>query len=280
MSRKSFYQALCINSDTFTDLNSANISLSDTFNNYHTYTIDWTPDQIQWSVDGQVGRTVKRSDTWNSTSNRYDFPQTPCRVQLSVWPGGAPSNAPGTIQWAGGPIDWNSQDIQAHGYDYAIVSEVDIECYQPPNGAHVTGKQSYIYDNLACTNQSIEVSDKPTILKSLLGTGTNMSADYPSNPSAKASQSATVPGLTGAGPGTDGTRGDAGQGQGGGSGGGSGGSSAGAGGGASASLNSAASTQTSFSQGVAKGGAAGRTDKVLQGSMFAGLMAIIGLCLL
>ena len=107
-----------------------------------------------------------------------------------------------------------------------------------------------------------------------------MSADYPSNPSAKASQSATVPGLTGAGPGTDGTRGDAGQGQGGGSGGGSGGSSAGAGGGASASLNSAASTQTSFSQGVAKGGAAGRTDKVLQGSMFAGLMAIIGLCLL
>jgi len=41
--------------------NGGNISLSDTFNNYHTYEIDWTPDEITWKIDGQVGRSKKRS---------------------------------------------------------------------------------------------------------------------------------------------------------------------------------------------------------------------------
>lgn len=79
------------------DDNSGNISLSDTYNNFHTYEIDWTPDQISWLVDGQVGRTKKRADTWNATTNQWDFPQTPARVQLSIWPGGLATNAAGTI---------------------------------------------------------------------------------------------------------------------------------------------------------------------------------------
>lgn len=83
--------------------NSGNITLSNTFDNFHTYEINWTPDEITWLVDGQVGRTKKRSETWNATSNQWAFPQTPSRVQISIWPGGASTNAPGTVQWAGGP---------------------------------------------------------------------------------------------------------------------------------------------------------------------------------
>ena len=58
--------------------NSDNISdISDTFSDWHTYTVDWQPDQITWSVDGVVGRTKTRASTWNSTSQLYNYPQTP-----------------------------------------------------------------------------------------------------------------------------------------------------------------------------------------------------------
>lgn len=75
---------------------------TDTFNNYHTYEIDWTPESIKWSINGEELRTVNKADTWNSTKNRFDYPQTPARVQLSLWPAGLPSNGEGTIEWAGG----------------------------------------------------------------------------------------------------------------------------------------------------------------------------------
>ncbi|KAL6399226.1 putative cell wall glucanase (Utr2) [Ilyonectria robusta] len=109
--------------------NSANISVSDTFDNFHEYEVRWTPDQIEWLIDGKVGRTTKKADTWNATSQNFEYPQTPARVQLSLWPGGLASNAKGTIDWAGGEINWDHSDIKNYGYFFATVAEVDIECY-------------------------------------------------------------------------------------------------------------------------------------------------------
>lgn len=185
--------------------NGGNISLSDTFNNFHTYEIDWTPEEITWSIDGQVGRTLKKSDTYNSTTKVYDYPQTPSRVQLSLWPGGLASNDEGTIKWAGGEIDWNSQDIQDNGYYYVTFKDVSVQCYDPPSDATKKGTKSYIYDNAAGLEGNVVLSDKGTILKSFIGSGTNMTAEKP-----KASSTAkkntedkeeveTVPGSTGAG---------------------------------------------------------------------------------
>ncbi|KAL3421441.1 glycosyl hydrolase family 16 [Phlyctema vagabunda] len=182
--------------------NSGNITLSDTFNNYHTYEINWTPDQITWSVDGQVGRTKKRSETWNATSNQWDFPQTPARVQLSIWPGGLASNAKGTIDWAGGEIDWNSQDIQSNGYDYAMFESVSVECFDASSAPGTNKKTSYTYKSDVGTNDTVVDGDKPTILKSLLGTGTNMSAGLLQSSASATAE--TIPGLSGAGPGTNG----------------------------------------------------------------------------
>lgn len=211
-----------------TDQNGQNITLSDTFNNYHTYTIDWTPEQITWSIDGQVGRVKKRSDTWNSTANRYDYPQTPARVQLSLWPGGLPTNGEGTINWAGGLVDWdNSEDIKNNGYYYASIKDVSIQCYDPPSGTKKSGSTSYVITKKPGTQDTVEITDKGTVLKSLRGSGTNMSAEEPSAaplpstsskagtqsqtsssaPAASSTEVATVPGLTGVGPGTDGQRG-------------------------------------------------------------------------
>ena len=60
----------------------------------HTYSIDWTSQQIQWIIDGTVVRTLGYSDA-NGGNN---FPQTPMKVKLGVWAGGDSSNAPGVIR--------------------------------------------------------------------------------------------------------------------------------------------------------------------------------------
>lgn len=149
-------------------------------------------------IDGKVGRTKLRSETWNATSQSWKFPQTPARVQLSIWPGGLASNAPGTIAWAGGEINWESDDIKKAGYYYATVSEVSIECYQGRD----KGK-SYTFDNARATNDTVVTGDKNTVMGSLLASGLDMDKgkEKPSSASAtdkddkaKKTQAATVPG--------------------------------------------------------------------------------------
>ncbi|KAK9470011.1 concanavalin A-like lectin/glucanase domain-containing protein [Dipodascopsis tothii] len=156
--------------------NEIDVNLTDTFSNYHTYEYDWQEDSITWSIDGQVGRTLHKNDTYNSTSGGYNFPQTPSRVELSIWPGGLSTNSEGTIQWAGGEVDWNSVDIEKYGYDYAIVRSVSIECYDPPSGANITGSKSYRYVNRDATADSVSITDDDTVLASFANTGLNMTA--------------------------------------------------------------------------------------------------------
>lgn len=68
--------------------------------NFHTYTIDWTPDALTWSLDGNVVRTLP-------SDNPQGYPQTPMQIIAGVWAGGDPDNAQGTIEWAGGLTDFS-----------------------------------------------------------------------------------------------------------------------------------------------------------------------------
>lgn len=199
--------ALHGNANPCVDGNSANISLSNTFTTFHDYEIDWTPDSITWKVDGQVGRVKKRSETWNATDNKWHYPQTPSRVQLSLWPGGLDTNAKGTIDWAGGKIDWNSQDIQRQGYYYAIVESVEVTCYDAKTAPGTNKGSAYWYDDIAGTNDTVVDGKKNTILKSLLGTGTDMDIEDPAQASGVPKSSASkapeqVPGQSGMGVGS------------------------------------------------------------------------------
>ena len=148
--------------------------MTDSYNEWHDYEIQWTPDEIRWLIDGKVGRTKKRSETWNATSNQWAFPQTPSRVQLSIWPGGLESNAKGTIDWAGGVIDWNSDEIKANGYYFASFKEIKVECYKTSSPPGTNKGVSYYYNDISATNNTVVDGNKPTILKSFLGTGTDM----------------------------------------------------------------------------------------------------------
>lgn len=58
---------------------------------FSTYTIDWTADQITWSVNGNPVRTLSASSTGG-----YPYPQTPMMIKVGAWSGGDASNAEGT----------------------------------------------------------------------------------------------------------------------------------------------------------------------------------------
>lgn len=177
--------------------------------NYHTYEIDWTPDTITWKVDGQVGRTKQRKDTWNATSNQWMFPQSPARVQLSLWPAGLASNGQGTIDWAGGLVDWQSADIKNNGYYYAAFESVTMTCYNAASAPGTNKNKSYYFNGYSGTNDTVVDSSNATILASFQGTGLDMDAGAPvvvSGTTAAPSATATaesVPGLSGGSPGVD-----------------------------------------------------------------------------
>ncbi|KAI1201191.1 glycoside hydrolase family 16 protein [Nemania serpens] len=259
--------------------NSGNITgVSNTNTEWHEYEIRWTPDKIEWYLDGELGRTQLKSDTWNKTANQWDFPQTPARVQLSIWPGGAASNGKGTIDWAGGPINWDSDTIKKDKYYYASVGEVSIECYKTSSAPGTNSGKSYTYNNWLATNNTVIDGDKDTVLKSLLGSGLDMDADYPKTSGAQTSQE-VIPGLSGGGVGTNGqAAGDAngGSNSNNGGGGGSGSGAAPPDGGSSDCNNGFSQDCSAGSSGNTKNQGT-RQEHVLGTSAFAALVAVAGM---
>ena len=238
---------------------------SDSFENFHTYEIDWTPDAVTWYLDGKSVRVLNKDQTYNATSKQFMFPQTPARLELSLWPGGLASNAEGTIEWAGGEIDWNSQDMQNPGYYYAIFSNVSITCYDPPSGANVHGNNAYIYTNSALTNDTVEIVNNSTVLVNFADTGLNMTAGASTSTASAASSSSTVadsiPGQSGG----DGAHG-------------AGDSSSSS---TTATSSGASATSTGFNQGSGSGttktGTASVNENMFQSSIFAVLVAVVAL---
>ncbi|KAI0148430.1 hypothetical protein GGR57DRAFT_505221 [Xylariaceae sp. FL1272] len=167
--------------------------LSNVNENFHTYTVEWLPESIKWYVDGKLEMTRLKSDTWNATGNQWDFPQTPARIQLSVWPGGASSNAPGTIEWAGGPIDWDSDAIKNDGYYYATIGEVTFDCYQTSKPPGTNSGKSYTYTGVSGLNNTVEDGDKDTTLASIFNSGLDPNKSQDDDEPSQ-STAATVPG--------------------------------------------------------------------------------------
>ncbi|KAF2226541.1 concanavalin A-like lectin/glucanase domain-containing protein [Elsinoe ampelina] len=70
----------------------------------HTYTLTWTPSQLVYSIDGVQMRVLNAADA-NGGNN---YPQTPMKVKLGSWAGGAPDSPAGTAEWAGGRTDYSA----------------------------------------------------------------------------------------------------------------------------------------------------------------------------
>lgn len=235
----------------------------DTFNDWHTYEIDWTPEKVDWVVDGSVRRTLKKADTYNETSKQYEFPQTPSRLQMSLWPAGQASNAQGTIDWAGGDIDWNSEDIQTVGYDYAMVGEVSVQCYDAPSDVTKTGDNAYIYTKSSAMESDISITDNSTVLASLGATGLDMDLGADKS-SASSSASNSIPTSNGGSGGMTSNITSSGE------------SNSSSSSGTSTTDSSGTST-SGFTQGTATqdSGAASQNERVLRGSLFGVLVALV-----
>ncbi|KAL8831540.1 MAG: hypothetical protein Q9191_000818 [Dirinaria sp. TL-2023a] len=104
---------------------------------FHTYTIDWTADQIAWQIDGTTVRTLTPE-----TAEAGQYPQTPMMIKVGSWSGGDPSNAPGTVQWAGGPTDYSAGPYTMYVKSIAVTD-------------YSTGSQ-YTYSGTDGTWQSIK----------------------------------------------------------------------------------------------------------------------------
>ncbi|CCE63815.1 hypothetical protein TPHA_0F03340 [Tetrapisispora phaffii CBS 4417] len=173
--------------------NSANISTTDTFSNFHTYEIDWQEDKTVWSIDGVVGRTLYKNETYNATTGVYRYPQTPSRIQISIWPGGDSSQGQGTIEWAGGAIDWDAEDISDPGYYYMILNEANITCYDPPKGTTKNGTSSYKFvSSDSFLEKDVAIVDANMILKNLGDSGLTNYTSSSSSSSSSAKTSKTT----------------------------------------------------------------------------------------
>jgi beta-glucanase (GH16 family) len=139
--------------------------LTDSYSNYHEYTLDWQPDQLQFLIDGKVVRTV----TKDSTGGKY--PTTPARIEMSLWPAGIDGSPKGTIEWAGGMIDWSDPDYIAAGHFAALVQSVTVKCTKETGtNANVKNATSYVYGQNGTNNiPGISVTNRSTLLNGAMG---------------------------------------------------------------------------------------------------------------
>lgn len=81
-------------------------NLNDPQGTFHTYTMDWSPERLNWEVDGKVIRTFKYSESTTKSGSAYQYPQTPSKFQLGIWAGGDPGQNSGTKVSGSLPTSW------------------------------------------------------------------------------------------------------------------------------------------------------------------------------
>lgn len=252
--------------------NSANLTVPNTNTDWHTYEIDWQEDSLTWSVDGKVLRTLNKADTIDSTG-KAQYPQTPSRIMISLWPAGLATNGQGTVDWSGGLINWNSAYMQ-NGYYYAQLKEVTVECAKPPSDAKGSGSKAYSYSDLLGMESSVVMTNNDTVLSSFYASGDNPTIN-PDATSSKAGSSATpvpsnvqtIPGVVGGG--VRGGSDDA------------GGSALNGAGNGNTGSSVGSSSQSTFVQGVEQNQAGNsKGERAVHGSAFAVLVAFVALVVL
>lgn len=115
---------------------------------FHTYTIKWTPTQLDWIIDGTVVRTLKNDGQKGCSA----FPQTPMQIKLGTWVAGRKDAAQGTIEWAGGIADYSEGPFNG------FYQSIKIQDYMGGDG--ITGPKDateYKYGDKSGTWQSIKV---------------------------------------------------------------------------------------------------------------------------
>ncbi|KXG50366.1 Concanavalin A-like lectin/glucanases superfamily [Penicillium griseofulvum] len=149
---------------------------------FHTYKVVWTKEATTWSVDGKVIRTLAFNDAQSGTR----YPQTPMNVRIGIWAGGDPTNAEGTIQWAGGLTDYTKAPYTM------FIKDVTVVNYNPAQ-SYTWSDQTGSYESIkftGATNSTSVTGSKTSPVGSLItasNTARPSSSGSASRPSAPSS---------------------------------------------------------------------------------------------
>ncbi|TXT04853.1 hypothetical protein VHUM_03936 [Vanrija humicola] len=145
----------------YTDNKGATHNFSgNSFSEMNTYTQGQHPVARRYPV---VSTVTSRPETMLGTHQPLTpvskYPSTPSRIQISIWPAGLPSSPKGTVEWAGGLIDWNDPDYVANGYFWNTVKSVSISCAD--EGVDNTDSSTLQPDTVGYTYTGNDTSDTP-----------------------------------------------------------------------------------------------------------------------
>lgn len=158
------------------------VAVNDSEGTFHTYSVDWTAERIEWLVDGVSQRTLTYA------SNPTQFPQTPMQVKIGTWCGGCSENQ-GTRDWAGGAPNWSAAPFNAY-YQKIVIQDSS-------NG--VANAASYSYSDQSGAYTSIKVNTGSTTSNSGTGSDNNSSgASVSGSGSSSASAGGVASGTQGA----------------------------------------------------------------------------------
>lgn len=118
-------------------------AVSDVTGSFHTYSFDWTPERMQWLVDGKAVRTVTVADA------KGKFPTSPCYLRVGVYGAGNPNADKGVREWAG------DVDMSKAPFDLYIKS-VKVIDYAGGSTAATKDVKEYSYGDNSGKAESIQ----------------------------------------------------------------------------------------------------------------------------
>ena len=153
---------------------------------WHTYTIDWTSEYIKWYVDGTLVRTLLYADALDGKN----FPQTPMRIKIGIWDGGAADEATGTVEWAGGYTDLSEAPFIMY------VKNITIEDYTTSGTEYTYGDETGDYTSIiisgSISNSTTSNSTSSTSYAANSTVGTSSLSNATTTSSSSSSSSSTV----------------------------------------------------------------------------------------
>ncbi|TVY26344.1 putative glycosidase [Lachnellula hyalina] len=157
-------------------------AVSEPQDTWHIYTIDWTSASIIWSIDSVVVRTLYYADALDGAN----FPQTPMRIKLGNWVGGAADESEGTIEWAGGSSDLTQAPFTMY------VKNITIQDYTTNGTSYSYGDMTGSYSSIIINNNSTSTNTSYSAGETV-GSNSSSTASSTSSSSNSSSSSSSVP---------------------------------------------------------------------------------------
>jgi beta-glucanase (GH16 family) len=151
---------------------------------FHVYGLNWTEEAITWFIDGTAVRTLEYADALEGSN----FPQTPCRVNIGTWAGGA-STSEGTVTWAGGETDFDNAPFTMY------VESVNITSYNPTVNYNWTDT-SGSYSSIELLGETVASNSSSSESSSGTGLGSNATTSTTSSENSTTSESAASSGTS------------------------------------------------------------------------------------